>query len=38
MIDYIKTNKHGTISNNLFVHLNSVKIFTTFCIDLPQKI
>ena len=38
MVYNIKTNKHGKIGNNLFAHLNSVKIFTTFGIYLPQKI
>jgi len=38
MVDYIETNKHGSVVIDLPVHFNYVKILTTFCIDLSQKI
>ena len=38
MVDYIETNKHGKVVIDLLAHFNSVKILSTFCIDLSQKI
>ena len=38
MVHYIETNKHGKVVIDLLAHFNSVKILSTFCIDLSQKI
>jgi hypothetical protein len=38
MVDYIETNKHRSIVIDLLTHFNSVKILSTFCVDLSQKI
>ena len=38
MVHHIETNKHGKVVIDLLAHLNSVKILSTFCIDLSQKI
>ena len=38
MVHYIQTNKHGSVVIDLLAHFNSVKILSTFCVDLSQKI